>query len=82
MAKITVYLKDPEEEVTIESTPPKTFLRSKYDKESLLVFVYQVDRQGRSFWTGNEIKKITYHRKDVFPLSRIIRTKTEGELED
>lgn len=82
MAKITVYLKDPDEEVTIESTPPKTFLRTKSNKKSLFVFVYQVDRMRKSFWTGKEIKKITYHRKDVFPLSRIIRTKTEGELED
>ncbi len=82
MAKITVYLKDPDEEITIESTPPKTFLRTESDKESLFVFVYQVDRLGRSFWTGKERKQITYHRKDFFPLSRIIRTKTDGELGD
>lgn len=82
MAKITVYLKDPTEEVTIESTPPKTFLRTESDKKSLFVFVYEVKRRPSKVWTGKEVKGITYLRKDVFPLSRIIRTKTEGELED
>jgi len=81
MAKISIYLKDPEEEILIESTPPKTFLDVQTDKEFLVVSVYEIKITGkRNFWTNKKIEEITCLRKDSFPKSRIVRTKTEGRL--
>jgi hypothetical protein len=81
MAKITVYLKDPKEQIAIESKPPETYLNIESDKDNIYVYVYKVKITGkRNFWTGARKKDVTIIRKDVFPLSRVIRTTTEGKL--
>jgi len=83
MSKITVYLENPDEEITIESNPPKTFLKTGSNRKHSFVWVYEVKITGkRNFWTSKVKKEITYHRKDVFPRSRVLRTKTEGRLSE